>query len=252
MFNIRLIGIFASLCFVSESIGKNLNKLNISEVLGKQVFVYRLIDEYGMCCEKTTYTSELSRLLLEGGNIFFNRFDSFIKNVEIYSLSILKEAIEDALLLSPYEYNTNSYSASKLLNFLSDGLQNKIAYIKEQIKHDYKWDPKNLSSLKKTAALAICLKTLDAVIDRNDLSKLDDLRTIVSLALLPVSYQILKNCYKLLTIRPNDSNQYLDKYEELFAFVQKLKAELDKNKFITIELNSGLVASLKDDLLTVF
>jgi len=285
VFNRRLIVLFCCLLSFLRAFGVNMNEMSnkmnakeflqtIGEKLGKPVSGYVETVNF-VTAEQFFYTTELSRTLLVGEHgvfrfvrglpiidaiclaapLFDNRFEIFIKNAEKLSQRRLLEAIEDAILLSPY--NTKAYSASKLLNFLCEALQNKIAYIKDQIKHDFKWDQKSLSSMKKSSAWAIGLITLVVItnnyIDKanieNKVSNVEFLNAIATLGLLPVSYQILKNCYKILTINPNACNQYLDKYEELLAFVQTLKAQLETNGFITFELTNGRTATLKDNAL---
>ncbi len=280
MFNRRLIGLVALFFCSFGSIGGNVKNRTIGEALGKQVFVF--VETSNLIqVEKFCYTTELCRTLVVGEHrvfeslrclpminsvinpmiglvtpLFDNRFENFIENVERFSQRQLQEAIEDAILLSPHEYNTRAYSASKLLSFLSKALQDKIAYIKDQIKHDFKWDQKTFSSLKKSSAWAIGLTTLVVITNKyidktnigNNVASLEFLNAIATLGLLPVSYQILKNCYKILTIRPNACNQDLYKYEELLAFVQKLKAQLETDGFITFELKNGRTATLKDNM----
>jgi len=278
-----LIGFIALFCCFFESIGENVKNRTLTDALGKPVFIFVEVSD-GHKAVQFSYTTELCRTLLVGearvfekirclpfinnvtnpvislvAPLFDNRVENFIKNVESFPQRQLQEAIEDAILLSPYEYNTDAYPAGKLLNLLSGALQNKIAYLKDQIKHDYKWDQKTLGSLKKSGAWAIGLIALVVITNKyidktnigNEVSNLEGLNAIATLGLLPVSYKILKNGYKILTVRPNACNQDLDKYEELLAFVQKLKAQLEINKFITIELANGLSANLKDDQLIV-
>lgn len=257
----------------------------LQEKFGKPVFSFTLMGEHLSIQDQFCYTTELSRILLVGeprvfervrrlplinvvspvislaAPLFDNRFESFIKNAEKFSQKQLQEAIQDAILLSPC--NTKAYSANKLLNALSKALQNKIAYTKDQIKHNYKWDQKTFSSLKKSGAWAIGLTTLLVItnkyIDKTNIANkvphftgsdfLEFLNAIAVLGLLPVSYKILKNCYKILTIRPYACNQDLYKYEELLAFVQKLKAELETNGLIAFELTNGLVISKDNELI---
>jgi len=280
MFNRRLIGFIALFFCFFESIGENMKNRTIGEKLGKQVFVFVETSDL-IQVEKFCYTTELCRTLVVGEHrvfeflrclpminnvinpvinlstpLFDNRFENFIENVEKNSQRQLQEAIEDAILLSPYEYNTRAYSATKLLIFLSEALQDKIAYIKDQIKHDYKWDQRAFSSLKKSSVWLIGLGTLVVIANKyidktnmgHEVSNLEFLKAIATLALLPVSYQILKNCYKILTIRPNACNQDLYKYEELLAFVQKLKAQLETDGFITFELKNGCTATVKENM----
>ena len=276
MFNRRVIAIIVLSCCFFESIGKNMHDRKIDENLGKPVFSF-VETLNGVTVEQFCYTTELSRILLVGehrvfefvrhlpiirvislaGPLFDNRFENFIKNVEKSSQRQLQEAIEDAILLSTY--NTKAYSVSKLLNYLVEALQNKIVYIRDQIKHDFKWDQKSFRSMKKSVAWAIGLMACVVITNKyithgdeniaNKVSSLEFLNAVATLGLLPVSYQVMKNCYKILTINPNACNQYLDKYEELLAFVQKLKAQLETNGFITFKLTNGRIATLKDNKL---
>jgi len=269
MFNLRLLAIIALFCCFFESMGQNMSFRKIEENLGKPVHTFvETLD--GVIVEQFCHTTELSRILLVGeprvfetvrhlplisgislaGPIFDNRFEDFIKNVEKSSQRQLQEAIEDALLLSTY--NTKAYSVSALLNYLIEALQKKIVYINAQIKHDYKWDQKSFSSMKKSGALAVGLEAFIVLINKYAIiedraSNLNFLKAMASLSLLPVSYYVLKNGYKLLTINPNASTQYLDKYEGLLAFVQKLKAQLETNGFITFQLANGRIATVQDN-----
>jgi len=199
MFNRKALAVIALFCCFFESIGKNMDDQTIGEKLGKPVHTF-IETLNGAKVEQFCHTTELSRILLVGeprffeyvrhlpiinvisllGPLFDNRFKNFIKNVEKSSQRQLQEAIEDAIALRLY--NTKAYSVGKLLNYLVEALQNKIAYIR----------------------------------DKNSLS-------------------------------PNAYNQYLDKYEELLAFVQKLKEELETNGSITLELANGRTATFKDD-----
>jgi hypothetical protein len=265
-----------SFCFF-ESIGKNMDNQTLDKKLGKPVSSFvRMLDL--TITDQFKYTTELSRILLVGeprafetvrttplikdlivvaqlfNYLFFaNRFEKFIKTGEKCSKSQLQEAIKDAAILTTY--NTNAYSANKLLDYLSKALQSKIGYIKDQIKHDSKWDQKSFSSLKKSGALALGLTAFVVITNKyigdpnieSKVSSLEFLSAIATLGLLPVSYQVLKNCYKVLTINPNASTENLDKYEELLSFVQKLKEQLETNGFINFELNNGRTATLKDN-----
>lgn len=264
------------LCFF-ESIGKNMDNQSLGKKLGKPVSVFIKTIDF-IPTDKFYYTTELSRILLVGepqvfetiraiplinltmtfaplfNNRFFdNRFEKFVKNGEKWSQSQLQEAVEDAIVLTAW--NTNAYSVSKLLDHLSEALQYKIGNIKEQIKHEFKWDQKSFSSLKKSGAWAVGLTVLIVITTKyigdntigNEVSYLDGLNAIASLGLLPVSYQVLKNSYKILTINPDACNQYLNKYEELLAFVQKLKEQLKTNGFIALTLRNGNTATIKND-----
>lgn len=263
-----------------------MKKRTIGEKLGKPVSSFVEISDHVNKLEQFCYTTELSRILLVGeprvlqsircfplinsvinpvidlispifNNRFVNnRFENFIKNADKFSQRELQEAIEDAILLSTY--NSKAYSASKLLNFLSEALNKKVAYIKDQIQNNFKWDQKIFNSLKKSGALATGLITFVIITNKyidktnigNKVSNLEGLNAIATLCLLPVSYKLLKNCYKILTIHPNACNHYLDKYEELLTFVQKLKAQLETNGSITFQLPNGRTATkLKDNQL---
>lgn len=274
MFNRKVIAIIALSCCFFESMGKNRDDRTVGEKLGKPVYTF--IETLNcVTVEQFCYTTELSRILLVGeprvfefvrclpiinfislvGPLFDNRFEDFVKNVEKSSQIQLQEAIKDALLLSTH--NTKSYTVSKLLNYLVEALQKKIIYIKDQIKHGFKWDQKSFRSMEKSVAWAIGLIAFVVITNKyigdknidNKVSNLEGLNAIASLGLLPVSYQVLKNCYKILTINPNACNQYLDNYEELLAFVQKLKAQLETNGFIAFKLTNGCIATLKDNTL---
>jgi len=151
MFNRKIIAIIAlSFCFF-ESVGKNVNNQTIDKTLGKPVSSFVRTADF-IATDKFYYTTELSRILLVGeprmfetvrgiplinlmmiaaplfnNRLFDNRFKKFIKNGEKCSQSQLQEAIEDAVVLTTY--NTNAYSVSKLLDYLSEALQSKIGDI---------------------------------------------------------------------------------------------------------------------------
>lgn len=262
MFNRRLIAIIALSCCFFESIGHDRERV---ENLGKTVCTYVKM-ENGFVVEELYYTSELSKILLFGEHkvfgisflpiIFDNRFENFIKTVGGSSQSQLQEAIEDAILLS--SYNIRAYSVSKLLNYLVEVLQNKILYIKDQIKHNFKWDPKSFSSMKKSVAWAAGLIAYMVITEKyrdknfnNKIAVLGILDVVVGLGLFPVSYMVVKNGYNLLTINPNACHQYLNKYEELLAFVLRLKAQLEADGFITIKLTNGRIATVNDNELII-
>jgi len=278
MFNRRVIAIIALFFCFFECIGKNMNNQTIDKKLGKPVSSFVRTADF-IATDKFYYTTELSRILLVGeprvfetvrgiplinlmmtaaplfnNRLFDNRFEKFIKNGEKYSQSQLQEAIEDAIILTTY--NTNAYSVSTLLDYLSEALQSKIGYIKDQIKHDYKWDQKSFSSLKKSGALAVGLTAFVVITNKyigdnnigNKVFTIEFLNAIATLGLFPVSYQVLKNCYKILTTNPRASDENLDKYEELLSFVQKLKEQLKTNGSITLTLRNGNTATINNDM----
>ncbi|MDR3646300.1 MAG: hypothetical protein P4L22_02030 [Candidatus Babeliales bacterium] len=285
MLNKRLIGFIVLFCCFFVNIGAKVKERTIGEKLGKPVYSFVELTDFNKS-EQFCYTTELSRILLVGepraleyirclplinsvtnpviglisplfNNRFVNnRFDNFINSADKFSQRRLQEAIEDAILLSTW--NTKAYSASKLLSHLSTSLDKKIAYIKDQIQNDSKWDQKSLSSLKKSGAWATGLITFVIITNKyidktnigNKVSNLEGLNAIATLSLLPVSYKILKNCYKIWTTDPNTCKTHLNKYEDLLAFVQKLKSELETNGSITFQLKNGNTATkLKDDTL---
>ena len=166
-----------------------MNNQTIDQKLGKPVSRFVVLTNFGASIsERFVYTTELSRILLVGeprvfetvrhipvidslmglvaqfnGWFFYNRFEKFIKNGEKCSQGQLQEAIEDAVILTTY--NTNAYSVSRLLDYLSEALQSKIGYIKEQIKYDSKCDHKSFSALKKWCALAVIQTTFVVVMN---------------------------------------------------------------------------------------
>ena len=139
-----------------------MNNQTIDKKMGKPVSSFIQTLNY-VPTETFYYTTELSRILLVGeprvfetvraiplinvimiaaplfnNRLFDNRFKKFIKNGEKCSQSQLQEAIEDAVVLTTY--NTNAYSVSTLLDYLSQALQSKVGYIKDQIKCDENLD----------------------------------------------------------------------------------------------------------------
>lgn len=236
----------------------------IDKSLGKPVFSFvKMLN--GAIQDRWFYTTELSRILLVGEHRVFeavryvpvidvislagplcdNRFENFIKNVGQSSQEQLQEAIKDAILLSPY--STKAYSVSPLLDYLVEALQNEIMYTRDQIKHDFKWDQKSFYYMKKSVALTFGLMAFVAIAKKYN--ELKYLHAIATLGLFPASYGALKGCYNVLATDPNACNQHVEKYEELLAFVQKLKAQLKENGFITFKLANGCTATLKDDKL---
>ena len=153
----------------------------------------------------------------------------------------MQEVIEDAIVLTAY--NTNAYSVNKLLDYLAKALQGKVSYIKNQIKHDSKWDQRSKRSLKKSGAWVAGL--MAACIISNKYNA-ENINGIAALGLIAVSCSMLKNSYKFLTVSPNASNDNLDKYEELLSFVQKLKEQLETDGSIAITLRNGNTATIKD------
>jgi len=255
-----------------------MNNQTIGKKLGKPVSIFIKMSDF-IPTDEFCYTTELSRILLVGeprvfetvrglplinltmlaAPLFNNRFvdgrfNNFIKKGEKFSQKELQEAIEDAIVLTTR--NTNAYSVSKLLDYLAKALQGKISYIKDQIKHDFKWDQKSFRSMKKSVAWAASLMAVVVITNKyigdnnigNKVSNVEFLNAVTTLGLLPVSCLVLKNCYKMLTINPNACNQYLDKYEGLLAFVQKLKAQLETDGFLVFKLRNGSIATVKNDV----
>ncbi len=260
-------------CAFLETLQENMHDRQIDKNLGKPVFSFAHALN-GMMVNQWFYTTELSRILLvgepkifetvrywpivhimsEAGPLFDNRFENFIKKVGQSSQEQLKEAIKDAILLSPY--STKAYSVSELLDYLIEALQNEIIYTKRQIQHDFKWDQKSLNYMKKSVALALgCIATkaissfiaTSAIAKQYNASELLD--AIAILGVLPASYRILNGCYKVLATDPNACNQYLPRYEELLSFVQNLKVQLEADDFITFKLANGCIATLKNNKL---
>lgn len=134
-------------------------------------------------------------------------------------------------------------------------VQKKIVYIKDQIKHDFKWDQQSVRSMQKSSAWAIGLIAFVAITNKyisnnnteNTVSNVEALNAVATLGLLPASYCVLNNSCKILTINPNACNQHLHKYEELLVFAQELKAQLEANGFIDFKLTDGRIATLKDN-----
>ena len=257
-----------------------MNNQRIDKKLGKSVSSFIEMTNF-IVTEKFVYTTELSRILLVGeprgfgtiryiplinvvmtgpllifntlfNNRFFTgRFEKFIKNSEKYSQAQLQEAIEDAVVLTTY--NTNAFSVSRLLDYLSNALESKVGYIKEQIKYDSKWDHKSFSALKKWGALAAGLMAFILVNQGigcigGSASTIENIRGFAALGLIFASYQTVKNCYKILTINPNANAEALGKYEELLLFVQKLKEQLKINGFIAFTFRNGHTATIANDM----
>lgn len=254
-----------------------MNNQTIDQKLGKPVSSFVVLTNFGASIsEKFVYTTEVSRILLVGeprvfetlrcipgmcslmglvakfnGWFFYNRFEKFIRNSEKCSQGQLQEAIEDAVVLTTY--NTNAYSVSRLLNYLSEGLKGEIGYIKEQIKYDSKWDHKSSRSLKKWGALAVGLMAFIFVNESigyigGSASAIEYIRGFAAMGLILASYQTVKNCYKVLTINPNANDETLGKCEELLLFVQKLKEQLKANGFIAFTLRNGHTATITNDM----
>lgn len=267
--------LFKSLsCVFFETLSKNTHDRQIDKNLGKPVFSFANTLN-GLVLDQWLYTTELSRILLvgeprvfetvrylpvvniisEAGPLFDNRFENFIKNVGQSSQEQLQEAIKDAILLSPY--STKAYSASVLLDYLAEALQNEIMHTRSQITHDFKWDQKSLHYMKKSVVWALgfaATKAVSSFIATKTIAKkynaLKWFDTIATFGVLPASYRILNGCYKVLATDPNACNQYLERYEELLSFVQELKAQLQADGFITFKLTNGRVATLKNNKLT--
>ncbi len=147
----KIIAIIALSCCFFESIGKN---RTIDQILGKSVSSFVSKINFAEM-DKFFYTTELSRVLLVGepkvfmtlrripllgqlfitaaplfnNRLFDNRFEEFFNKGEKYYQSELEEAIQDTIVLTTY--NTNAYSVSKLLDYLSKKLQTRIACAKD-------------------------------------------------------------------------------------------------------------------------
>ncbi len=258
--------------FFVETIQQNKHNKELDKKLGKKVFSF-IQGLNGAVTDKWFYTSELSRILLVGepkifesirwypiidafcimGPLFDNRFDAFVKNVKQYSQQELEEAIQDALLL--FQYSSKGYTPNKLLDHLIEDLQNTIKHIE----HNYVWDQKSCSSLKKSASWLVGLIAVIAITNRyavhnNKITSkavaLESCNNLATLSCIPLSYKLLQDSYNVLTIDPHVDNQYLHRYEALLLFVQRLKLELSTNGCITFKLASGCVATINDNQLT--
>jgi len=243
--------------FTPKKIGKN---------LGKLVSSYVYVGEWGAVLDQWFYTTKASKLLLAGeqgmlgsllssSRFFDNRFKTFTNNAIKYSQKKLQEAIKDTILLSPY--STRAYSVSTMLDYLVDVLQSRIVYVKNQIKHDSRWDQKTLHYMKNSFVRVVVLMVFSSILNKyvthddvgikHKMSHLELLQAITSLGIFYTSYEVLKGCYKVLTTDPNAYNQYLEKYEELLVFVQNLKIQLEANGYITFKLANGRIATLKSE-----
>lgn len=278
MFNKMRMTIAVILCCFFQDAQGYYTREQLENYFGKPVFSYQHIVDFTVV-DQWLYTTELSKILLVGDNslldfmkvipavgsifmltelIFKNRFsdtriESFIKNVGKSSQQELQEAIQDAILLS--SASTQAYSTHKLLDYLIEALENKINIIKDQLKHDSKYDQKSLYSMKKSLVLAVGLIAIVAVTntycsgdDKNEketVSNVEALNACAGLSLFPVLYKVLKDCYKVLTIDPNVYNKYLDEFEKLLTFVQELKTNLKTNGAISFKLANGRIATLK-------
>jgi hypothetical protein len=200
MFNRKVIALITlSFCFF-ECIGNNMNNQTIDKKLGKPVSSFVRTSDF-IATDTFYYTTELSRILLVGeprvfetvrgiplinvimiaaplfnNRLFDNRFKKFIKNGEKHSQSQLQEAIEDAVVLTTC--NTNAYSVSKLLDYLSEALQSKIGYIKDQIKSDENLDKyeellsyvqKLKEQLKTNGSITLTLRNGNTATVNNDM-----------------------------------------------------------------------------------
>lgn len=263
-------------CFFQDAQGYYTRE-QLENYFGKPVFSYQHMIDL-IVVDQWLYTTELSKILLVGDNVFFDymkttpvvgcifgvaepifknrfsdtRFESFIKNVGNSSQQELQEAIKDALLLS--SASTQAYSIHKLLDSLIEVLQDKIIFIKYQIKHDFKCDQKSLRSMKKSLACTAVLIAFVAVTNKfcssddkkvkDTVSNIEGLNAFAGLCLFPASYKALKDGYKVLTTDPNVYNKYLDEFQKLLTFVQELKIELKTNGAISFKLANGRIATL--------
>jgi len=211
------------------------------------------------------YTTELSRILLVGehrffehvryvpaiggllslpGPLFDNRFEYFIKHVGKSSQQELQEAIRDTILLT--QYSTKSYPADELLSYLVAALQKKIVNINYQMKHDFTYDQESFRYMKKSLIWVVGLLAL-VVVNNKYVTDDDNKKTldgVLALGLVPTSYKTLKGCYKVLATDPNACNQYLQEYEELLEFVQKLQAQFRVTGGMSFELDNGCIVTL--------
>jgi|GEM_PF-1504594 len=274
---IKMAALVTFCCLFQDAQG-NYTREQLENYFGRPVFSYVHLVDFNVV-DQWLYTTELSKILLVGDNLVFDsmkeipvagsvlrlieptyknrfcdtRFESFIKNVEKSSQQELQEAIGDAILLS--SASTQAYSAPQLLDYLIKALQNKIIVIKNQIKHDFKYDQKSLQSMKKSVVSVIVLMACVAITNKycssddntvnKTVSNATALNSLAFLCLLPASYKLLKDCYALLMIDPNAYNQYLDEYQKLLIFVKKLKIELKNTRALSFKLATGCIATLK-------
>lgn len=102
------------------------------------------------------------------------------------------------------------------------------------------------------AGFTVFVVVMNKYIVDNNVERIEGLTaiatSIATLGLLPALYQVLKNCYKILTINPNANDEVLGKYEELLFFVQKLKEQLKTNGFIVFTLRNGHTATIANDM----
>jgi len=244
-----------------ETFQENMHDRQIDKDLGKPVFSF-VHRTNGFPCQQWFYTTELSRILLVGKHkvfktieylplvnilacvapLFDNRFEDFIGHVGTSSQKRLQEAVKDVIVLS--RYNTNAYSVGTLLDHLVEALEGKIVYTKDQIERGFKWDQKYVHYMQKSIALALGLTAVITTAEGYD--ELSYVRSIAALGLLPASYKMLKGCYKVLTTDPNASNKYLEKYEDLLVFVQKLKAQLEESGAIVFTLANGRIVTINE------
>jgi len=264
-------------CFFQDAQG-NFSREQLENYFGRPVSSYQHLVDF-IVVDEWLYTTDLSKILLVGDNVIFDsmkeipvagavlrliepiyknrfcdtRFENFIKNVEKSSQQELQDAIRDAILLS--SASTQAYATPQLLDYLIAALQNKIIVIKNQMKHDFKYDQKSLLSMKKSAVSVIVLMACVAITNKNcssddntvnkTVSNATALNSLAFLCLLPASYKLLKDCYAVLMIDPNAYNQYLDEYQKLLIFVKKLKIELKNTGALSFKLATGCKATVK-------
>lgn len=278
MLSKKIIVTISLLCCFFKNIQGGINREQLEEKLGKPVYNFVHLIDFSVA-DEWLYTTELSKILLVGegpiiefsrclpivgscivplfGRIYSNcdnRFENFVENIGKVSQQKLREAIQDTLLLTGG--STKAYSMSKLLHNLEDTLQSKIGLIQDQIKFDFKYDQESLYSMQQSlayaAGLIVAISLTNTYINHvdknvdNKTSFVEFLNSIAVLGLLPVSYQIFKNSYDVLTKDPHVLNQYLKEYQDLLEFVQNLNSQLKTDGCITFKLDNGNIATAKE------
>jgi len=265
-------------CFF-ENIQGAMNREQIENKLGKPVNSFVLQVDFHVT-DHWFYTTELSKILLVGEGpvieicrrvpffgaslvpsiltiispVIDNRFEDFVENVGKFSQRKLREAIQDTLILTGG--SSKAYSMSSLLYYLQDALQTKIDLIENQITFDFRYDQESFYSMQKSVALVASLIAFISVANRyitcddqkigSKVSHLEGLHALASLSLIPISYTVLKNSYKVFTKDPNARNQYLHEYKDLLDFVQNLNFQLQTDGCIVFTLDNGNVATVQE------